>query len=85
MKDYFSEIRQKISDYKKRNPMFAHDVRAIEKIVENHIAEYSKHMVTYRQSKKKAYLEKAQKEIEEIDRVLSYVDQVELMSLLSRG
>jgi hypothetical protein len=42
-------------------------------------------MVNYRQTKSKSWLEKAQKEIDEINRVVSTVEKIELMAMLSRG
>jgi hypothetical protein len=42
-------------------------------------------MVMYRQTKNRSYLEKAQQEINTINTVLSTVEKMELMSLLSRG
>jgi len=65
--------------------MFDHDVRNIEKIIDQHIQEHSKIMVMYRQTKNRSYLEKAQREIDTINQVLSTVEKLELMSLLSRG
>jgi UDP-N-acetylmuramoylalanine-D-glutamate ligase len=65
--------------------MFRHDIVTIENIIEDHIKNYSISMVKYRQSKSKIYLENAQKEIEEINRVLSTVGKLELIALLSQG
>jgi len=65
--------------------MFTHDVQRIEKIINQHITAHSKIMVMYRQTKNRSYLEKAQKEIDTINIVLSTVEKMELMSLLSRG
>ena len=65
--------------------MFDHDVRNIEKIIDQHIQEHSKIMVMYRQTKNRSYLEKAQREIDAMNTILSTVEKMELMSLLSRG
>ena len=65
--------------------MFVHDVQRIEKIIDEHIQEHSKIMVMHRQTKNRSYLEKAQQEIDTINQVLSTVEKLELMSLLSRG
>ena len=81
----FHELRQYVNRYYKRFPMFRHDIVTIENIIEDHIKHYSISMVKYRQSKSKIYLENAQKEIEEINRVLSTVGKLELMALLSQG
>lgn len=65
--------------------MFTHDVNQIENIIENHIQQYSIALVYYRQTHKKNYIERAQQEIDSINRVLSTVEKLELMSLLSQG
>jgi hypothetical protein len=81
----FAELTQQFSAWRKRFPMFIHDVQRIEKIIDLHIQAHSKIMVIYRQSKNRSYLEKAQKEIDAINAVLATVEKMELMSLLSRG
>ena len=65
--------------------MFIHDVQRIEKMIDNHIQEHSKIMVFFRQSKNKSYIEKAQREIDAINRILEIVEKMELMAMLSRG
>ena len=65
--------------------MFDHDVRQIEKIINQHIQEHSKIMVMHRQTHNRSYLEKAQQEIDAMNTILSTVEKMELMSLLSRG
>ena len=81
----FTELRSHCAKLKKRFPMFLHDVNQIVEIVENHIKEYSNMMVMYRQTRKQHYLEKAQHQIDEINRILSTVSKIELMALLSQG
>ena len=71
--------------WRKRFPMFTHDVQSIEKIVEQHIQAHSIIMVHYRQTKSRSWLEKAQLEIDAINRVISTVEKIELMAMLSRG
>lgn len=80
----FPEIRQMISKWKQRFPMFKHDVIKIEDIVEKFIKKYSEALIGYRQTHKKVYLERAQEAIDEINRVLLMVEKIELMALLSR-
>ncbi len=80
----FLELRKRISEWRKRFPMFTHDVNQIEHIVEQHIQNFSIAGVHYRQTKSKKYLEIAQKEIDEINRVLLTVEKLELMALLSQ-
>jgi len=80
----FPEIRQMIGKWKKRFPMFKHDVIKIEDIVEKFIKKYSEALIGYRQTHKKVYLERAQEAIDEINRVLLMVEKIELMALLSK-
>jgi predicted nucleic acid-binding Zn-ribbon protein len=81
----FQQLRQQFQIWRKRHSMFVHDVSRIEHIVEGHIQKYSIALVYYRQTKKKNYLESAQKEIDEINRLIQTVEKIELMSILSRG
>jgi len=81
----FPQLRKQFDVWRKRFPMFKHDVTHIEKIIETHIQNHSIIMVHYRQTKSKSWLEKAQNEINEINRVVNTVEKIELMSMLSRG
>ena len=81
----FTALRQHIERYRKRFPMFVHDIVRIEHTVEEHIKQYSIAMVYYRQSHGKHHLEAAQKEIDAINQLLSTVGKIELMALLSQG
>ncbi len=80
----FKQLREQFNVWRRRFPMFKHDVNRIEKIIEQHIQRHSIIMVQYRQTKNRSYLEKAQREIDAINRVISTVEQIELMSMLSR-
>jgi predicted nucleic acid-binding Zn-ribbon protein len=80
----FPELRKKIQYWKKRFPMFRHDVMQIENIIEKHIKEYSSHLVNYRQTKKKNYLEQAEEEIKSINRIVAIAEKTELISILSQ-
>ena len=80
----FIELRKQFLVWKKRFPMFTHDVYQIEKIIDSHIQQHSKIMVLHRQTHNKSYLEKAQLEIDAINRVLVTVEKLELMAMLSR-
>jgi hypothetical protein len=42
-------------------------------------------MVNYRQTKSKSWLEKAQQEIDAINKIINTVEKMELMAMLSRG
>jgi hypothetical protein len=81
----FPKLRKQFNVWKTRFPMFKHDVNQIEHIIENHIQNFSIIMVQYRQTKSKSCLEKAQHEINEINRVIATVEKIELMALLARG
>jgi len=81
----FAELRGQFSVWRKRFPMFIHDVQRIEKIIDEHIQSHSKIMVLYRQTKNRSYIEKAQREIDAINRILETVEKMELMAMLSRG
>ena len=80
----FKQLREQFTAWRKRFPMFIHDVKRIEKIIDEHIQAYSKIMVQYRQTKSKSCLEKAQQEIDAINTVISTVEKIELMSMLAR-
>ena len=81
----FAELRNQFSLWRKRFPMFTHDVQRIEKIIDEHIQAHSKIMVNYRQTKSKSWLEKAQREIDAINKIIDTVEKMELMAMLSRG
>ena len=81
----FTELRKQFLIWRKRFPMFAHDVYQIEKIIDRHIQQHSKIMVMHRQTHSRSYLERAQREIDAINRTLATVEKLELMSILSRG
>ena len=81
----FTQLRNQFSVWRKRFPMFVHDVQQIEKIIDSHIQQHSKIMVMHRQTHNSSYLEKAQQEINAINQVLGTVEKLELMAMLSRG
>ena len=81
----FPKLREQIKLWRKRFPMFQHDVNQIETIIEVHIQHHSIALVFYRQTKKKKFLEDAVKEIESINRVIQTVEKLELMAMLSQG
>ena len=81
----FSKLRRHINQWRTRFPMFAHDVRQIETMIEQHIIKFSKAGISYRQTHSRSHLEQAQRELDEINRIVATVEKMELMSLLSRG
>ena len=80
----FRAVREHMNSWRKRFPMFTHDVRKIESIVENHIQNHSIALVNYRQTHNRSFLERAQKEIDEINRVVDLAEKAQLMSILSQ-
>jgi hypothetical protein len=81
----FADLRQYLIKLSRRFPMFRQDVAQIEKVIEEHIKNHSIALIHYRQSHSKRYLETAQHELDQINRVLSTVSKMELMALLSQG
>ncbi len=81
----FPELRRQFRVWRKRFPMFNHDVNQIEHIIEGHIQNFAIAGIHYRQTKSKKYLEIAQHELDEINRVLSIVEKLELMAMLSQA
>jgi len=81
----FTELRKQFFLWRKRFPMFTHDVTQIETIIEQHIKNHSIIMVQHRQTRSKSCLEKAQLEIDAINNVIATVEKIELMAMLSRG
>jgi hypothetical protein len=80
----FKELRTQFAVWRKRFPMFKHDVARIERIVETHIQNHSIALMYHRQTKQRRYLEQAQQEIDTINQVISTVEKIELMAMLSR-
>ena len=81
----FPQLRRHINQWRMRFPMFVHDVQQIERMVEQHIVEFSNAGIRYRQTHSRSHLETAQRELDEINRIVATVEKMELMSLLSRG
>jgi hypothetical protein len=81
----FKELRKQYTAWRKRFPMFTHDVAQVERIIEEHIQKHSIALVKHRQTHSKTYLEEAQQEIDTINQVVATVEKMELMSMLSRG
>ena len=81
----FEQLRAQFTGWRKRFPMFTHDVKLIEKMINEHIQTHSKIMVLHRQTHSKSYLEKAQQEIDAINKIIDTVEKMELMAMLSRG
>jgi hypothetical protein len=80
----FPELRKKFAFWREQFPIFFRDIRNIEDAVEEHIKQYSISLVEYRRTKNKRHLEKAQTEIDAINRMLEITGKMELMAMLSR-
>ena len=81
----FEQLCAQFTGWRKRFPMFTHDVKSIEKMINEHIQTHSKIMVLHRQTKNRSHLEKAQQEIDAINKIIDTVEKMELMAMLSRG
>jgi hypothetical protein len=81
----FKELQNQFSVWRKRFPMFTHDVQQIERMINMHIQAHSKIMVNYRQTHSRSHLERAQKEIDGINQIIETVEKLELIAMLSRG
>ena len=81
----FEIVRKEIKRWRKTHPMFAHDINRLSKSIEHHISQYSNILVDYRRTRKELYLEKANIEIEKINKLLNTVGKLELMAILSQG
>jgi hypothetical protein len=80
----FPKLRTQFKEWRKRFPMFAHDVNSIERIVEEHIKRHSQILIQYRQTHSNRYLDEAQAEITAINQVITTVEKIELMAMLSQ-
>ena len=81
----FSKLRDQLERWKRRFPMFKHDVKSFETSLEEHMKQHMEHLIRYKQSKKRSCLEKAQEELDHINRILTTISKIELMALLSKG
>lgn len=80
----FNLLREQLNKWRKRFPMFAHDVKNIEKSLEIHMKAHMEHIIKYKQSKKEYCLVNAQQELDSINRIIDTVSKTELMALLSK-
>lgn len=81
----FPALRKQFGVWRKRFPMFTHDVNHIEDIIETHIQNFAIAGVHYRQTKQRRYLETAKEEIDKINNLLGVIEKIELMAMLSRS
>jgi len=80
----FKEVRQQCNKWRKKFPMFTHDVNKLEHTIEYHIQQYSIALVHYRQTKQRRYVELAETELQNIENVVNNAEKVMLMAILSR-
>ena len=80
----FDKLQDQFIRWRRQFPMFTHDIKEIEKNINRHIQEHSRILVDYRRTKNKSYIDKAQVEIDAINRILTTVSKLELMALLSQ-
>ena len=80
----FQQLRNQFSEWRKRFPMFKHDVRSVEQMINIHIQSHSRLLVLHRQTHNRSYIEKAQLEIDAINRILDTVSKLELMAMLNQ-
>ena len=83
--DDFPRLSRHIRNYKKRFPMFMHDIRKLESNIEQLKKEYSFYIIKHKQTKSEHYLTQANQKIEEINQVILLIDKIELIAILSRS
>ena len=81
----FDKLREQLQKWRKRFPMFSHDVRRIQDSIDVHMKNYMDYLIKYKKNKKERYIENAQGEIDNINALLNTISKVELMALLSKG
>ena len=81
----FNKLRDQLTKWHKRFPMFTHDIRSIQNSIEVHMKNYMDFLIKYKQTKKDRYIESAQSEIDKINTLMNTISKVELMALLSKG
>jgi len=81
----FNKLRDQLDKWKKRFPMFSHDVRRIQSAIEVHMKNYMEFLIKYKQTKNDIHIANAQAEIDKINALMNTISKVELMALLSKG
>lgn len=64
-------------------PQYNKNIRQITHTVDQHIGRYNNHLWEYSRKQHPVYLERAQQELDEIAAVLTLVERMELLALLS--
>jgi len=81
----FNKLRDQLDKWRKRHPMFGHDIRTIQNSIEHHMKAYMECLIKYKQTKSDRYIEKAQLEIDNINQLINNISKAELMAILSKG
>ena len=81
----FDKLRTQLDKWRRRFPMFGHDIRTIQKSIEVHMKNYMEFLIKYKQTKSDRHIENAQAEIDKINALMNTISKVELMALLSKG
>lgn len=72
-----------ISRVRKNFPQHGKNIRQISCNVDQHLAQYNKYLWELSRKQHQIYLERAQQELDDISAVLTAVERMELMGLLS--
>lgn len=64
-------------------PQHNKSIRNIKKIVDRHIGQYNNYLWEYSRKQHPVYLERAQRELDNMSTVLTTVERMELMAVLS--
>ena len=81
----FDKLRSQLDKWRKRFPMFSHDIRTIQNSIEHHMKAYMEHLIRYKQTKSEHCIGKAQEEIDKIIALMNTISKVELIAILSKG
>jgi len=81
----FNRLRSQLDKWRKRFPMFSHDIRTIQNSIEQHMKAYMEHLIRYKQTKSEHCIANAQAEIDKINELMNTISKVELMAILSKG
>jgi hypothetical protein len=81
----FDKLRAQLDKWRKRHPMFSHDIRTIQNSIEHHMKAYMECLIKFKQTKSDRHIENAQTEIDKINTLINSISKAELMALLSKG
>jgi len=83
--DNLNDVKKHLKKYKKNFPLFLKDIERIESNIAKYSKNYSNIMVSYRQSKSRGHLQKAQEELDKINNLILTLDKIELMALMAKN